>query len=118
MKITARQRRLSSSRRISELFETGTRRSDAWATLVGQPNDLPYSRIAYAVGKRHGSAVRRNRVRRRCREAFRLTLADLPTGWDWVLMPRVRDDLTLEGLKASLRQLTSRLERQRGRDPS
>ena len=117
MKITARQHRLCSSRRIGELFETGARRSDAWATVVGLTNELPYSRIAYAAGKRHGTAVRRNRVKRLCREAFRLTVDELPTGWDWVLMPRIRDDLTVEGLKACLRKLTRALDSQytRGR---
>jgi ribonuclease P protein component len=37
---------------------------------------------------RLGSAVRRNRLRRRLREVFRLNRANLPGGWDILVNPR------------------------------
>ena len=37
---------------------------------------------------RLGNAVRRNRLRRRVREVFRLNRADLPGGWDMLVNPR------------------------------
>lgn len=47
-------------------------------------------RIGLTVGRVLGGAVRRNRIRRRMREAVRLHLGELPAGVDVVLHPRVR----------------------------
>jgi ribonuclease P protein component len=53
-------------------------------------NDLPVSRCGYAVGKRVGGAVVRNRVKRRLREITRLAIkADqLAPGYDLVWIAR------------------------------
>ena len=45
-------------------------------------------RCALVVGKRWGGAVRRNRIRRLLREAFRTARPDLPAGCDFILLPR------------------------------
>lgn len=46
-------------------------------------------RVAVPVSKRFGSAVQRNRLRRRVREALRCQLSELP-GLDIVALPRQR----------------------------
>jgi ribonuclease P protein component len=50
------------------------------------PNGLEESRMGYAIGKRVGNAVTRNRVRRRLREIVRA--AQLAPGYDIVLTAR------------------------------
>jgi ribonuclease P protein component len=50
------------------------------------PNGLDETRVGYAIGKRVGNAVTRNRVRRRLREIVRAT--PLAPGYDVVVTAR------------------------------
>lgn len=56
--------------------------------LVAAPNDLDHIRLGTAVSKRVGSAVVRNRVRRRIREIVRLRQHDLTPGFDILIIAR------------------------------
>ena len=84
------------------------RRSAADGTLVvyARENGLGYSRLGLSVSRKVGNAVRRNRVRRLLREAFRLSKADMPPGYDLVLIPRSPDNIELTGVRLSLVKLT------------
>lgn len=101
--------RISDKATITRLFQEGRRKSDALLTLLALPNDLPHCRCMVAVTKRHGNAVRRNRIKRLCREAFRLTQHDLPPGLDLAMVPRSGPDATLEKLQRSLVTLSAHL---------
>lgn len=51
---------------------------------------LPYTRLGITVGTKVGKAVRRNKVRRRIREAYRIHEGQIAPGWDIVIVARVR----------------------------
>ncbi len=108
-------RRGSDFRRV---YERRRSASDPWLIVYACPNGLAYSRLGLSVSRKFGGAVRRNRLRRLYREAYRLTRADLPTGLDLVLIPRSPEEPTLDGLKESLvrlvRTVARRLEREAG----
>lgn len=50
----------------------------------------PYSRLGITVSAKLGKAVRRNKVRRRLREIYRLHQQELAPGWDIVVVARVK----------------------------
>ena len=62
----------------------------SWAgreiVIKALPNGLDLTRYGFAVSRRVGKAVVRNRIKRRLREIVRQ--APLPTGWDIILIAR------------------------------
>lgn len=65
------------------VLQDGKRVRNRLVSLGVRPNGLPASRIGYAIGKRVGAAVVRNRTRRRLREIARAL--PLASGYDLVI---------------------------------
>ena len=101
--------RLTRRKDIEQLFAAGRSARDALLTIVAMPNDRRHSRCAVGVSRRHGGAVQRNRVKRLCREAFRLSRHQVPPGWDYMIMPRVCPHLKLPAIRSSLVALAQRV---------
>lgn len=110
----SKQFRITRRSDIDRVFTHGKRANDGVLTLIVLPNALNFSRLGVAVSMRHGKAVRRNRVKRLCREAFRLIRSQLPSGYDYMILPRAGATLTLVSIQSSIRILASRLIRQTG----
>ena len=85
--------------------------SDHWLIVYARENGLPYSRLGLSVSRKYGGAVQRNRFRRLCREAFRLTRHELPRGLDLILIPKEGAEPALRQLQESLNRLVQSLAR-------
>lgn len=87
--------RLKTQRHFRAVYQRGRRKTGAWLTVVvlRRPTALaPGPRLGVSVSKDHGGAVRRNKLKRLLREAFRLERNRLPDDVDVVLIPRARPD--------------------------
>lgn len=82
----ARIARLNSRLDFTAVYSEGKSWSTEILLLRALPNDLGLNRYGFAVGKRVGCAVARNRVKRRMREAVRNTPSK--QGWDMVFVAR------------------------------
>jgi len=83
-----KQYRLLRRLEFQRVYKQGQRRSASLCTVFYRPNGLAETRLGITVPKRLGTAVLRNRIKRRIREIFRLHRQELPGGWDIVLNPR------------------------------
>ena len=73
-------------------------------------NHLGTTRLGLTVGTKVGKAVRRNKVRRRIREAYRIHEERIASGWDIVVVARVKAAFTpYSELERELLRLLDRL---------
>ncbi len=56
--------------------------------LIVLPNHSGRSRFGFAVSKRIGKAVQRNKIKRQMREAARLRQEQIQPGWDLLFIAR------------------------------
>jgi ribonuclease P protein component len=101
-------------------FQRVYRDGQSWTTplviLRASPNSFPHNRIGFSTSKRLGSAVARNRVKRRLREAVRAAAgaapAEMPSGMDLVLIARQpAHDAAFDRLVQTVRQLLAQARR-------
>ena len=85
-----REVRLVRRAEFDAVYRTGKRRSSSHFTVFFRINELPQSRFGFSIKKELGSAVMRNRIRRRLREMVRGQRTEIPAGWDIVIHPKSR----------------------------
>ena len=103
-------RRLRHRRDFDRVYAARCRAGDGQLLVYADVgNEQRGTRFGLSVSRKHGNAVRRGRLKRLLREAFRLRQHDLPAGLDLVLIPRQGGDPTLADLKRSLLELSKKL---------
>ena len=73
---------------FTRLYKTGRSSGTRYLVLLTRKNGLSYNRKAFLASKKVGNSVCRNRARRLMKEAFRQTEAELPVGYDFLLIAR------------------------------
>ncbi len=103
---------LRNSRDFKKVVESGTREILENFTVYLLPNPEGRTRIGISVSRKAGGSVRRNRIKRRLREALRKNASFLPPGTDLVIVARARcHDVEFERIEKDIRALGERWPR-------
>lgn len=104
------------------VYAQGVRKHSGPLTVFAIPNSLTHCRLGLSTPRKVGIAVKRNRIKRLLREAFRLSQHDWPRGYDLVVVVRPHDTAILAEyqrlLFAAVRSLHLEWERRGRREKS
>lgn len=102
--------RLRSSIEFARIYDLNQKASNQHLVIFAAMNELDHSRVGLSVSRRHGNSVRRHRLRRLLKEAFRLQQHEIPAGMDLILIPgRGSKSATQQDFCDAVRQLASKL---------
>jgi ribonuclease P protein component len=107
--------RLKDSEAFRRAFQRRRWESDNVLAVYGIENGRDHPRLGISVSrKKVRAASGRNRLKRLIREAFRLIKADLPSGIDFVVVPRSPNPC-FRAVQQSLAELSGKLARRMNR---
>ena len=102
-----RELRLTRKKDFSSVQRKGRRWANRLLILRIQKSGLPISRFGFVVGRRVGTAVTRNTVKRQLRAAVQNI--SVKPGWDMVFISRaVAADASFQELDRAVKELLSR----------
>lgn len=84
----AKSHRLAGRLQFAAVFDAKVRESRGPLNVYALPNELGHPRLGISIGRRVGTAPKRNRIKRLLRESFRLMQHELPGGYDFVIVVR------------------------------
>jgi ribonuclease P protein component len=81
-----KEKKLKSNEQFKAVLSKGRRFDDELLVVYTVENDCGHARLGVSVNKSLGGAVVRSRLKRLIREAFRQSQAEIPVGFDYVVM--------------------------------
>ena len=105
-----RSMRLTHALEYQRAYDAQVRKHAGPLVVFAYPAKNPHARLGLAVSRRVGNAVKRNRIKRRIREAFRLSHAELPP-LDIVVRVRPHETLSVDEYQGWITGAASRLSR-------
>ena len=85
---------------FQKLFNKGKRGFSQSLTMLYAP--YKQTRMGISIGKKHGTAVKRNRIKRLIREAFRSCMGEMKGTYSLVFVPKIRDEYSFEKFKKDI----------------
>ena len=95
--------RLKKEKDFNLVFKKGKRLYSRALTVVYFPSKE--LKAGFAVSKKHGGSVKRNRIKRLLRESFRSFTPDIGKNFFFVFIPKVENEYTLKEFKESMEYL-------------
>ena len=95
--------RLKKEKDFNLVFSKGKRVFSSSLTMVYFPSRE--IKAGFAVSKKHGGSVKRNRIKRLLRESFRSFTPQLGQNFFFVFIPKVNNEYTLDEFKKNMQYL-------------
>ena len=95
--------RLKKEKDFKAVFNKGKRLFSSSLTLIYLPSSE--LKAGFAVSKKHGGSVNRNRIKRLLRESFRSFIPYFGQNFFFVFIPKVKDEYTLQKFKESMEHI-------------
>ncbi|MDR4498457.1 MAG: ribonuclease P protein component [Candidatus Scalindua sp.] len=107
-----RKERLRKRTEFQKVFHEGKVFSNDQIIVYALLNSTRISRLGITAGRKFGNAVKRNRLKRIFREAYRLNKHVLNRGVDIIILPRTGfTDLTLKSIEDKFKELLMQIDR-------
>ena len=92
--------RLKREKDFSLVFKKGKRLYSSALSMIYLPaNSL---KVGFAVSKKHGGSVKRNRIKRLLRESFRSFLPEIRQNFFFVFIPKEKEEYSLDVFKKNM----------------
>ena len=101
-RVKMKYKRLKKQSDFQKLFQKGKRAFSPSFTVIYRASEE--MTMGISVGKRHGKSVKRNKIKRLIREAFRLTQDEMQGKYALVVIPKVADEYSFHTSKNIFRK--------------
>ena len=99
--------RLKKQKDFDLVFKKGKRLYSESLTLIYLP--AKNQKVGFAVSKKHGKSVRRNRIKRLLREAYRSYGYNSNNNFFFVFIPKIKEEYSFNVFKKEIENLLSKL---------
>ena len=102
------ENRLKKEKDFNLLFNKGKRVFSSNLTMLYI--DAPSLKVGFAVSKKHGGSVKRNRIKRLLRESFRSFIPEIGQNFFFVFIPKVNKEYNFADIKENMGHLLKKGE--------